>query len=543
MDIFILKEICKELKEIIVESTVRGILALPDNTIALELGKKKDSFYLIISSSSQFPRIHIDDSVLINPIQSAFSNTCEVHLKGSRLSSILCVEGERILELVFEKPTLWQEVERRSLIVEIMGKHSNIILCKDQVIIDAIKRIDASKSRVRQVLPGILYQYPPKKNNRLLSDLPNHLSSSSSTLEEFLVKNVTGIGPLSIMEILSLAGLSKDRITSSLSVKEIEAFREALERFQKRLESIHPVVYLDKDGNPESYYLFPLTFRGGGYEEYELLVTAAARYYDWVIPSTLLENRKKSLIKELEHQIDTLLKRKEELKEAISSLNDYETWKLYGDIILSCKNQIDEKTDRLIADWEGKEISIPLNPDKSLIENAQEYYKRYKKAKKEKEILPELISGIDREIESLRERIAGIDSIKSLEELKEEKKIQEKAEVSLPYIEYDFKGYKIWVGKNARSNELITFKLSSPSDIWLHAKGYGGSHVIIRTNGRHIDYIPKEVILEAAKLAALHSKGRAGGKVLVDYTLRRYVKSGGKRAGNVFYTNYKTIVV
>ncbi|MGC8717886.1 MAG: Rqc2 family fibronectin-binding protein [bacterium] len=543
MDIFVLKRICEELKEIILGRTIRSLLALPDNTIALELNMKRDSFYLVISGSSQFPRIHIDSEVLIPPIKSSFSNTCQIHLEGSKISSISSIEGERILEIVFEKPTLWGEIERRSLMVEIMGKHSNIILCKDQVIIDAIKRIDASKSRARQVLPGLLYQYPPKKSSLLISELHNYISSSEITLEEFLIKNITGIGQLSIMEILSLADLSRDKIISSLSEKEVEDFKKALKIFQERLKDVNPVVYVDENGNPESYYLFPLTFKGNNYERYNLLVTAATRYYDWIVPSSLLENRKKSLIKELEHQMDVLLKRKEELKGTILRLEDYDRWKLYGDVILAYKDRIEEKADRFMVDWEGKELEVPLDPTKTVIENAQEYYKRYKKAKKEKEVLPDIIGKIDKEIESLRKKILRIDSIKSLEELKEEKKTQEKAETSLPYIEYDFKGYKIWVGRNARSNELITFKLSSPSDIWLHAKGYGGSHVIIRTNGKNLDNIPREVLLEAAKLAALHSKGRSGGKVLVDYTLRKYVKSGGKRAGNVFYTNYKTIVV
>ncbi|HOP56301.1 MAG TPA: NFACT RNA binding domain-containing protein, partial [bacterium] len=104
-------------------------------------------------------------------------------------------------------------------------------------------------------------------------------------------------------------------------------------------------------------------------------------------------------------------------------------------------------------------------------------------------------------------------------------------------------GYDVWVGKNAKSNELITFKLSSPSDIWFHAKGYSGSHVILRTNGKRLEYIPEEVILESARLAAKHSRAKSGVKVQVDYTYRKNVRSAGKKRGNVFYTNYKTIVV
>lgn len=544
MDIFILRKICEELKEIASDSVCRDVLALPDNTIVLELNKKRNFFYLIISSSSQFPRIHTDNKIFTEPTKNAFSNTIQLHLENSKLVSISCVEGERILELVFERPTPWQEIEKRKLIVEIMGKHSNIILCKDQMIIDSVKRIDVSKSRVRQVLPGLPYQYPPKKSNMTLSEAINYLSSFPTlTLEEFLVKNITGIGQLSIREILSIAGLDKDRIASSLNEGEIEAFKKALKEFEEKLKDIQPVVYLDENGNPESFYLFPVSFKTNNYERYDLLITAATRYYDWVIPFTLLENRKKSLLKEIDKQGSLLLKRKEELITLMSDSNGYERWKLYGDILLAYKNQIGENEDKFLVSLEGEEIEIPLDPKKTPVENAQEYYKRYKKDKKEREILPELIAEIEGEVKSLKEKARRIELAKTFEELKEEKRYQEKKEISLPYLEYKFKGYEIWVGKNAKSNELITFKLSSPSDIWLHAKGYGGSHVIIRTNGRHIDYIPREVILEAAKLAAFHSKGRSGGKVLVDYTLRKYVKSSGKRIGNVFYTNYKSIVV
>jgi len=543
MDIFILEKVCEELKEIASDSVCRNVSALPDNTIVLELTKKKSLFYLIISSSSQFSRIHTDNKIPFEPARNGFSNTAQLHLENSKLVTISQIEGERILELVFEKLTPWQEIERRKLIVEIMGKHSNIILCKDEMIIDSIKRIDSSKSRVRQVLPGLPYQYPPKKSIMTLSEVINYLSSSHLTLEEFLIKNITGIGQLTVKEILSRAGLNKDRTAFSLNESEIESFKRALQEFQERLKDIHPIVYLDEDGNPESFYLFPVSFKPNKYEEYDLLITAATRYYDWIIPFTLLENRKKSLIKELNNQISALLKRKEELINIISNSYEYEGWKLYGDILLAYSKRIEENKDKFLVNWEGEEIEISLDPMKTPIENAQEYYRKYKKAKKERNVLPELISELEKKIESLKKEVVRIGSAKNLEGLQREKRGNEKKEISLPYLEYKFKGYEIWVGKNAKSNELITFKLSSPSDVWLHAKGYGGSHVIIRTNGRHMDYIPKEVISEAAKLAASHSKGRSGGKVLVDYALRKYVKSGGKRLGNVFYTNYKTIVV
>jgi len=542
MDIFVLERIVKELKEMILEATVRNIYPLPDNTVGIELIKKEEGIYLILSASSQFPRVHLDNSLPFKPTRSSFSNTLNTQLENTRLVSIEQVPSERIVECTFERFTPWREIERRRVIVEIMGKHSNIILCREDTIIDAIKRIDSTKSRVRQVLPGIRYEYPPRKDTPPFSKLEEYIEPLEVTVEEFLIKNVVGISPLTIEEICARGGLDKDKLMASLSTEELDAFRKAIESFRKDLKMIRPVVYLDEKDNPESYYIFPLSFKSGTYEEYEFLNSACARYFDWIIPRLLLENRKKGIIKEINSQIEALKKRKEELISELSGIEDPERWKLYGDLLLAYSTQIPLGRDNFRIEWEGRDLEIPLDPDKTSVENAQDYYQRYKKEKREREVIPELISEIDRKIESLQERMSEIGNISSIEDLEIEK-VEEKEESTLPYIVYKFKGYQIWVGKNARSNELITFKLSSPSDIWFHAKGYSGSHVILRTNGKALEYIPEDVILECARLAAEHSKARSGTKVPVDYTYRRNVRSAGKRRGNVFYTNYKTIFV
>jgi len=542
MDIFVLERIVKELKEMILGATVRNIYSLPDNTVAIELIKKEEHIYLILSASSQFPRVYLDNDLPFKSTRSSFSNTLNTQLENTRVVSIEQVSSERIVEFTFERFTPWREMERREVIVEIMGKHSNIILCREDTIIDAIKRIDSTKSRVRQVLPGLRYEYPPRKDAPPFSKLEEHIEPLEITIEEFLIKKVIGISPLTIEEICARARLDKNKIMSSLSPEELEAFRKAIESFRRDLEMIRPVVYLDENGNPESYYIFPLSFKSGRYEEYEFLNSACARYFDWIIPHLLLENRKRGIIKEINTQIEALRRRKEELIIELSRIEDPERWKLYGDLLLAYSTQIPLGRDKFLIEWEERDLEIPLDPDKTPVENAQDYYQRYKKEKREREVIPELISEIDKKIEVFQKRIKEIENISSIEDLETEK-AEERKESSLPYIIYSFKGYQIWVGKNARSNELITFKLSSPSDIWFHAKGYSGSHVILRTNGKTLEYIPEDVILECARLAVEHSKARSGTKVPVDYTYRRNVRNAGKRRGNVFYTNYKTIVV
>ncbi|MBC7319324.1 NFACT family protein [bacterium] len=543
MDIFILGRVVKELKEITIDATVRDTYCLPDNTLAIELSKKEGSIYLILSASNQFPRVYLDNILPFKPIKSSFSNTSNVHLENMRLTLVEQVPSERIVEFIFERFTLWRELERRKLIVEIMGKHSNIILCKeDNTIIDAIKHIDSTKSRVRQVLPGFPYIRLPKKETPSFSQLEDYIEPLEVTLEEFLIKNVLGISPLTIEEICARAGLDKNRVMTSLSLDQLVSFKEAIISFRNNLENVKPVVYLDEDGNPESYYIFPLSFKDNTYEQYEFLVSACARYYDWVIPNLFLENRKKSIIKEISSEIEALERKKGELLDGLTNLKDPERWRLYGDIILAYSTQIPSRADRFSVEWGGESIEIPLDPNKTPIVNAQEYYQRYKKEKREREVIPELILDIEKKIEELQRKIKEIEKASSMEDLETERTKEEK-ESSLPYLVYNFKGYQIWVGKNAKSNELITFKLSSPSDIWFHAKGYSGSHVILRTNGRAIEYIPEDVILECARLAVEHSKARSGTKVPVDYTYRRNVRSAGKKRGNVFYTNYKTIIV
>jgi len=542
MDIFVLEKVVKELKEIVIGAIVREIYGLPDNTVAIKLNKKEGDIYLILSASSQFSRIYLDNELSFKSIKTPFSNTLNMHLENSKLALIEQVPSERIVEFIFEKFTLWREVEKRRLVVEIMGKHSNIILCKEDTIIDSIKHIDSTKSRVRQILPGLPYTYPPHREVPPFNHLEDYVRPVEITIEEFLIKNITGITPLTIEEICVRANLNKNNKMASLTPKELDALKDAIRSFRISLGKIRPVVYLDKDGNPESYYIFPLSFKTNNYEEYEFATSACARYYDWIIPHLFLENRKKSIIKGINTEIEALEQKREELVREFSNLKDPEKWKLYGDILLTYSSQITIGEGKFLIGWEGEKIEIPLDPNKTPIENAQEYYQKYKKEKREKEVIPELISEVDKKIEALRERLKEIENISTLEEL-ENKKAEKEKDSSLPYLVYDFKGYRIWVGKNAKSNELITFKLSSPSDIWFHAKGYSGSHVILRTNGKALEYIPNDVILECARLAVEHSKARTGTKVPVDYTYRRNVRSAGKKRGNVFYTNYKTIIV
>lgn len=543
MDIFVIEKIVEEIKERAIESGFKDVYALPDNTICIELRSRGETLYLVASASSQFPRIYVDTEIPFKPNKTPFTNVLSLHLDGSRLTSISQIIGERIIECIFEKETLWGEKEDRKLIVEIMGKHSNIILCKDNTIIDSIKRIDSTKSRVRQILPGLNYEYPPKKEVIPFIELENHIEPFPElTIEEFLIKNVVGIGILSIEEISHIARLDKKRVISSLNNEELESLKTAIKSFRERLNNILPVVYLDEQGNPECFYIFPLSFKKNRYEVYDSIISAGARYYNWIIPSLILENRKKSLIRELKNQIDSLEEKKRELEETLSKLQAPERWKLYGDILLGFSYQIPVGSDRFSIDWEGEKVEIPLDPEKTPIENAQEYYERYKDEKRKMDVIPGLISEIDEKIKELNRRIEEIDRTISLEELDTEKTRVSKEE-TLPYLVYNIKGYEVWVGKNAKSNELITFKLSSPSDIWFHAKGYSGSHVILRTNGKRLEYIPEEVILESARLAAEHSRARSGTKVPVDYTYRRNVRGAGKKRGNVFYTNYKTILV
>lgn len=543
MDVFILERIVEEMKEIVLDSSFRQVSALPDNTISIGLKSGREIFYFIASASSQFPRIYIDNKTPFKPTKTPFTNALDLHLDGARLVSISQITGERIIECIFEKETLWGEKESRKLIIEIMGRHSNIILCKDDVIIDSIKRIDSTKSRVRQILPGLTYQYPPKKEVVPFCELEDHIESFSDlTLEEFLVKNVIGIGSLSIEEIANMARLDKNRVISSLNIEELESFRIAIKSFREKLNNILPVVYLDNQGNPKSFYIFPLSFEKDRYEIHDSVISASARYYNWIIPNLLLENRKKSLIKELKNQIESLKEKRCELEETLTALQDPDKWKLYGDILLSFNSQIPPGSERFSIDWEGERIEISLDPEKTPVENALEYYDRYKEERKKREVIPSLISEIDGKIEELNKRIEEIDKISSIEELDIGKTSSSKKE-TLPFLVYNVKGYEVWVGKNAKSNELITFKLSSPSDIWFHAKGYSGSHVILRTNGKRLEYIPEEVILESARLAVQHSRARSGTKVPVDYTYRRNVKGAGRKRGSVFYTNYKTILV
>ncbi|MDO4552199.1 MAG: NFACT RNA binding domain-containing protein [Bacillota bacterium] len=554
--------VARQLASLLTGGRIDKIYQPADDELVLHVHRGREKYKLYISSNSEHPRIHLTEGGDSNPQSPpAFCMLLRKHFQGGKISSLRQVDSERIVELSVEGLSELGFPVTRRLMVEIMGRHSNIIAVDGAggKIIDAIKRVSPDMSRVRQVFPGQLYSPPPSQDKLCLYTLTEEALAAGlgpqkdQVTAKALVAAVQGISPVIGEEIVSLAG--GEGLSSASRVFPV------LRRMAESIEEgrLSPAVYLAEDGTPLDFHIFPLSALAGCSTvlPFPDAGSAAAYYYSHRASSNRIRQKTAELSRIISAALDKQYLKKQRLLEDLLQAEKADEYRIWGELLTAHGHQVapGAESASLLNYYTGEALEIPLDPRFSAVKNAQRYFKKYGKAKtalKEKKIqlkeTDETIAYLE-SVAVLAENAESTETVEALrQELTEGGYLRRRKAGSRPApgktgpLSYSVGGgFSVLVGRSNQENDLLTFKLADRKDLWLHTKDIPGSHVILQLRGQE----PTEsAIFQAAAIAAWHSKARGSENVPVDYTFVRYVKKpAGARPGMVIFTDNRTVYV
>lgn len=564
------KSVVKELSELLIGSRIVKIFQPEADEIILNIRAKGQNYKLLLSASANYPRIHITEAIKDNPAAPPmFCMVLRKHLSGGKFVNIKFHDFERIITLQIESTNELGDLTLKNLIIEIMGRHSNIILVNSEdKIIDSIKHVDAEVSSVREVMPARPYVFPPAQEklnpeNINIDQFFNNLSESQGiSIEKYILNHIRGFSPLLCREICFRAGIDSKTTVSGLLPHTLDALSKALEEISKAilLNNFSPcILYRETQDNPEDFHCIEITqFRSTSC--FSSISQVIDTYYREKDNSERLKQKKAGLLKVIGNNLDRCNKKLALQQDKLREVADRDKLKLFGELITANIYAIPRKSKSVSLQNYYTEnndyVEIPMDENLLPQENAQRFFKRYGKAKSAFEYTTQQLEENLKEIEYLESVLHQLESctlVQEIDEIRQElveqsylsvrrKGTSKKKEIqSKPLHFKSSDGLDVFVGKNNRQNDLLTLKLSSSNDIWLHTRNIPGSHVIIRKLQHDI---PDSTLLEAAILAAYHSKAKHSSTIPVDYTTVRNVKKpNGAKPGMVIYENFKTLIV
>lgn len=531
---------------------------------------KTSNIKLYMTANSSNPRIHITNEEFTNPLTPPdFCMVLRKHLQGSTLTSVDQYKLDRVLKLTFKAYDEMNYEVNKYLIIEIMGRHSNIILTDDKYkIIDSISRVNHSMSRVRQILPGLVYEPLEDEKINLLENetLPSELINmeSNAQLYKSFYRLYTGLSPLVSKEICFLSGIDPEEKVSNLNTDDLEKLDESFIKVRTTIrdKSYKPCIFEDSKAlKPSDFYAFNLESVGVAPSFEDNMSSVLDKFYKSIKKSDRLKEKKNNLGAVLKDKISFTSSRINNMKNQIEEAKDRERFKIYADLISANFHKLkggEESIEVLnFYDPEQRMIKVPLDVKKSGPQNAQALYKKYSKLKNRDHIFTKELPGIEEELAYLlqvKSSLEHVDSIEDINEIEEElisqgyikskskkKYKKEKDTSSQPLSFISSKDDIIYVGKNNRQNDYLTLKLAGKEDYFFHVQTSPGSHVIVKPKSKDIE---DKTILEAAYLAAFYSSLSAEDLVTVDYTERKNVyKAKGAKPGMVYYNDFKSVTI
>jgi len=561
LDGIYLYSIVKELKGSIIDAKIDKINQPEKDEVILTLRKDRKNIKLLISASSRFPRIHFTNISKTNPIKAPmFTMVMRKYLLGGKITDISQVNGDRIIKLLIENTDELGFFSKYILIVEIMGRHSNISLVRerDNKIMECIKHISSDVNSYRILHPGVEYVYPPTSNklNPFNFSIKEFISFSQELCidENFFSKVFTGIG-----KTLSKAlyeKLPQDNNTINLE-KIFNFFKAFIENLDKNFIF---TIYSD-NGIYKDFHCINLFEENSQYNtlEFNSPSTLLEEYYFIKDKQDRLSSRSTDLQKLINTNIERCNNKSKKLNSILKEAKDKEKYKIQGDLLTSYIYMLDKgiKEITLLNFFSEKAddyITIQLDENLTPSENIQKIYKKYNKLKKSEESALEQLEKNKEELDYLNSVLTNIKNCDSYEEIDEIKKElietgylkakgsyknskSEKSSKAMHFISSD--GIDIYVGKNNIQNDYLSLKFANKNYIWLHTKNLPGSHVILCSES------PSEIALEeAAIIAAYYSKGRDSSKLEVDYTkVKNLKKPNGAKPGMVIYHTNSSITV
>jgi len=566
LDGIVLSNIASELENNILNMRIDKIHQPERDEIRIALRSHK----LLLSANPSSPRICFVDSGSENPMQAPlFCMVLRKHLSGGKIVSINQPLFERILEIGVESMNEMGDLSTKRLIIEIMGKHSNIILVDENgLIIDSAKRVSLDKSSLRQVLPGQIYNLPPSQNKSdpRLADKASFMdmfkSAGSAKAQEVIYKSYFGISPLSASEICMRAGINPSDFTDTISSEVLyESFEKTFTKISARNYS--PKIYLEESGQIKDFSSIELSMWGNlESSEYESISELLNDFYRLKDAQYKKNQKTHDLKKLVSNHVERLVKKKDVLLNTLKDIENRNEIKLLGELITANIYSIKpgQTTASVINfyDETAPEIEIALDPTLTPAENAQRYFKKYNKQKRTFEAANEQIIATDEDLFYLESILNSLNtnlSTQDIEDIRAElreqgfikkapaakNKVKPVVKKASPMRFKSSDGFDIYVGKSNKQNDELTMEFAEPYDLWLHTKNIPGSHVIIKANGQTP---PNRTIEEAAHLAAFFSKARGGSLVPVDYAEKRFVKKpNGAKPGAVIYTTHNTAYI
>lgn len=531
---------------------------------------------LLLSASASLPLMYLTEQTKENPaVAPNFCMLLRKHIGNGRITHITQPNFERIAEFTIEHLDEMGDLCTKKLIVEIMGKHSNIIFTDSQgTIIDSIKHVSYQVSSVREVLPGRKYEYPPSQDkiNPLFVDVNyfvNHILSKPLPVSKAIYTSLTGISPVVANEVAVRADVDGGMSTASLSMDDKEKVYKAFSDMMEDVKEERYIPNIAYNGyEPREFAAILLTGYGVegdsslmpnkdivGLKVFDSVSKVLEEYYSKKSVVTRIKQRSTDLRKIVANAVERTSKKYDLQLSQLKDTEKRDKYKVYGELLTTYGYSAKQGDAELVCEnyYTGEMITIPLDKDISPMDNAKKYFARYNKLKRTYEALVELTKESKEELDyllSVQNSLGIATTDTDLEQIKTEliesgyirgridKNKNKKQAKSKPlhYISSD--GFHMYVGKNNYQNEDITFKLADGGDMWFHAKNMPGSHVIVKVDG--VSELPDRTYEEAARLAAYYSSGKDAPKVEIDYTTRKNLKKPPKaKPGYVIYhTNY-----
>ena len=573
LDGLVIHCIVNELNKKLLGGKIDKVYQPENDEVVLHIRNNKENFKLVLSCSASNPRVYLANNYKKeNPINAPmFCMLFRKYIQGGNIVNISQIGFERIIKISVESFDELKEKTTKDIIIEIMGRHSNIILTHslDNKIIDSAKRIPPSVSRVRQILPGQTYVLPPKQDKLnpidevSLNLFVDTLTSFNGPIFKAIYSKFLGVSPVIAKEICFRANIDENTLIDEISSNDIsKVYKEFHNLFKFINNNIYnPSMIIDEsiDKVLDFSCINLSQFSNLSIINDDSISKILENYYATKDIKDRIHQRSSDLRKSISIKLDRLYnKLNKQEKELIESENA-EIYKIKGELITSYIYMIEKGIKSVevanFYDPEYKNITISLNPNFTPSENAQKYFKKYNKMKTAKKEITSQIEITKEEINYLENIILSIENCENLAELMDIReelskvgylraKNNIKKETKLTTKPHEFissNGFKILVGKNNKQNDNLTLKIASNEDIWMHTKNIPGSHVIIKTEGKEV---PDETIFGGAMLAAFFSKSKMSSQVPVDYTKKKNVKKpNGSKPGMVIYETNSTIYV
>ncbi len=567
LDGITLRFIKNEISEYLIGSKVEKIYQPSKCELVFLMRTRSGAYRLYMSAQAISPRIHLTSQTLENPQKPPMlCMLLRKRLVGATLTDIKQVSLDRVLELCFDASNEIGDKVKLSLFIEIMAQRSNIVLVNSEgKIIDAVKRVDETKSTYREVLPNGTYLLPPSQNKLDIStctavEIVNAVTEQKDKkLSSAILSAVLGVSPIVCREI---ADFCSDKIVSELTVIDESVLFDKITDIQNIIknEKAIPTVVYDTDGTPIDFSFMPINQYSESYavKNYPTFSELLDDFCFEKDRTYRIKRRAGDMLKLLNNASQRVSKKVNLQKMQLEKCADKEQLRICAELINSNLYRLEKGS--AFYDVENyydnnSPLRISVNPALTPVANAQKYYKEYKKAVTSEKMLGDLIENGEQEliyIDSVLDALSRADTEAEISEIRQELisggyiRHRSKDKVKLPktlppYEFFTSDGFRVLVGRNNSQNDKLTFKTAKNYDMWLHTQGFAGSHTVIVSDNREIT---DKAIEEAAQIAARFSSAGEADKVPVDYTLIKNVKKpNNAKPGKVIYHIYNTLYV